>query len=61
MRCSSVAPDLVAQHLRHEGHQLAETGDVRYLPGRDVLDPADYAVRQLGPHVQVQDEGAVGR
>jgi DNA-binding winged helix-turn-helix (wHTH) protein len=51
---------LAAQHLRHEGHQLANTGDVSYLPGRNVLDPADHAAWQLGAHVQVQDEGAVG-
>jgi hypothetical protein len=58
--CFSPAPDLVAQHLRHEGHQLAQGGDVRYLPGRNVLDPADHAAWQLGAHVQVQDKGAVG-
>jgi len=51
---------LAAQHLRDEGHQLAETGDVRHLPGRHVLDPTDHAARQLGLHVEVQDEGAVG-
>jgi DNA-binding winged helix-turn-helix (wHTH) protein/tetratricopeptide (TPR) repeat protein len=51
---------LAAQHLRHEGYQLAKTGDVSYLPGRNVLDPADHAAWQLGAHVQVQDEGAVG-
>jgi len=51
---------LAAQHLRHEGHQLAKTGDVYYLPGRNVLDPADYAAWEWGAHVQVQDEGAVG-
>jgi hypothetical protein len=55
-----LAPDLVAQNLRHERHQLAKTGDVRYLPRGNVLDPADHAAWQLGAHVQVQDEGAVG-
>lgn len=33
---------------------------MRYLPRRNVLDPADHAAWQLGAHVQVQDEGAVG-
>ncbi len=33
---------------------------MRYLPRRNVLDPADHAAWQLGTHVQVQDEGAVG-
>jgi len=56
---SSFTPDSVAEHLRHEAHQLAKTGDVRYLPGSDMLDPADHAAWQLGMHVQVHDEGAV--
>jgi len=33
---------------------------VSYLPGRNVLDPADHAAWQLGADVQVQDEDAVG-
>ena len=33
---------------------------MRYLPRRNVLDPTDHAAWQLGAHVQVQDEGAVG-
>jgi len=49
----SLAPDLVAQHLRHEGHQLAKRSEVRYLPRRNVLDPADHAAWQLGAHVKV--------
>jgi hypothetical protein len=55
-----LASHLVAQHLRHEVHQLAKTVDVRYLPRRNVLDPGDDAAWQLGAHVQVQDEGPVG-
>ena len=53
-------PNLIAQHLRHEAQQLAQAGDVRDLPGGDVLDPADDAARQLGAHVQLHDEGVVG-
>jgi hypothetical protein len=60
LRCSSVAPALVTQHLRHEGHQLAKTRDVRDLPRGDVLDPADHVAWQLSAHVQVEDEGAIG-
>ncbi|HVO23304.1 MAG TPA: hypothetical protein VMW56_06710 [Candidatus Margulisiibacteriota bacterium] len=30
------------------------------MPRRNVLDPADYAAWQLGTHVQLDDEGAVG-
>jgi hypothetical protein len=55
-----LASHLVAQHLRHEVHQLANTADVRYLPRRNVLDPADDAAWQLGTPVQVEHEGAVG-
>ena len=51
---------MVAQHLRHEGDQLGERGDVRYPPGRDVLGPADHAAWQSGAQVEVQDEGVVG-
>jgi len=57
---SSLARALVAHHLRHEGHQLAKTGDVRDLPRGNVLDPADHVAWQLSAHVQVEDEGAIG-
>ena len=57
---SNFLVELVAQHLGHEGHQFAKRGEARYLPGRNVLDAADYAAWQLGAHVEVQDEGAVG-
>jgi hypothetical protein len=33
---------------------------VRGLPRRHVLDQADHVAWQLGAHVQLQDEGAVG-
>jgi hypothetical protein len=56
---SSLAPALVAQHLRHEGHELAKTRDVCDLPRGNVLDPADHVAWQLGAHVQMEDEGAV--
>ena len=51
---------MVAQHLRHEGDQLGERGDMRYPSGRDVLGPADHAAWQSGVQVEVQDEGVVG-
>jgi hypothetical protein len=48
------------KHLRHEGHQLGGTGDVRNLPRRNVFDTTHDAVRQLRARVQVQHEGTVG-
>jgi len=51
---------MAAQHRGHEIHHRLQAGDVRHLTGRDVLDPADHATRQVGAHVQVQDEGTLG-
>jgi len=51
---------LIAQHLRHERHQLAKRANACYLPRCNVLDPADHPTGQSGTHVQVYDEGAVG-
>lgn len=33
---------------------------MRHLPGRDVLDPADHAARQLSAHVQLQTTARSG-
>jgi hypothetical protein len=52
---------LTAENIRQEGHQFSQRGDVSDSPRRNVLDPADHALRRQRVRVEVQYERPVGR